>query len=95
MRILERDLDPEQLAIAIQSAERSLLVIAGPGSGKTHLLTHVAAYQVRRSRPAPWRVLCMTFTVEAARQMRTRLASPALEVRSAVVSRWRTSISSA
>jgi superfamily I DNA/RNA helicase len=80
MRILERDLDDEQLAIAAKSADESLLVIAGPGSGKTHLLTHVAAYQVRRSHPATWRVLCLTFTVEAARQMRTRLASPTLEI---------------
>jgi DNA helicase II / ATP-dependent DNA helicase PcrA len=80
MRVLERDLDGEQLGIAIKSAERSLLVIAGPGAGKTHLLTHVAAYQVRRSNPEPWRVLCLTFTVEAARQMRTRLALRSLEV---------------
>jgi superfamily I DNA/RNA helicase len=80
MRVLERELDEEQREIAIKSAEGSLLVIAGPGSGKTHLLTHVAAYQVRRSHPAPWRVLCLTFTVEAARQMRTRLASRSLEV---------------
>lgn len=80
MRILERDLDDEQLAIAMKSVNGSLLVIAGPGSGKTHLLTHVAAYQVRRSHPAEWRVLCLTFTVEAARQMRTRLSSRTLEV---------------
>ncbi|HYK94908.1 MAG TPA: ATP-dependent helicase [Candidatus Dormibacteraeota bacterium] len=80
MRILERDLDNEQLAIAVKSPNHSLLVIAGPGSGKTRLLTHVAAYQVRRSHPATWRVLCLTFTVEAAREMRTRLSSRALEV---------------
>lgn len=80
MRILERDLDEEQLGIAVESAKRSLLVIAGPGSGKTHLLTHVAAFHVRRSHPARWRVLCLTFTVEAARQMRSRLASRSLEI---------------
>lgn len=80
MRILERDLDDEQLGIAGDSASESLLVIAGPGSGKTHLLTHVAAYQVRRSHPAGWRVLCLTFSVEAARQMRDRLAERALAV---------------
>lgn len=79
MRILERDLDDEQLRIA-RDADHSLLVIAGPGSGKTRLLTSLAAYQVRRSHPAPWRVLCLTFSVEAARQMRTRLDSRDLEV---------------
>jgi UvrD/REP helicase N-terminal domain len=79
MRILDRDLDDEQLGIA-RDADHSLLVIAGPGSGKTRLLTSLAAYQVRRSHPAPWRVLCLTFSVEAARQMRTRLDSRDLEV---------------
>lgn len=79
MRILERDLDDEQLEIA-KAADRSLLVVAGPGSGKTHLLTHVAAHQVRRSRPAHWRVLCLTFSVEATKEIRARLADPGLEV---------------
>lgn len=79
MRILQRDLDGEQLAI-VAEADRSLLVVAGPGSGKTRLLTSLAAYVVRRSHPAPWRVLCLTFSVEAARQMRTRLASRDLQV---------------
>lgn len=77
MKILEDCLDPEQLTIAKDSG-RSLLVIAGPGSGKTHLLTHVAAYQVRRSHPANWRVLCLTFSVEAASQMHQRLMDPGL-----------------
>lgn len=80
MRVLTRELDDEQLAIATQSTEQNLLVIAGPGSGKTRLLTNVAAYQVRRSHPSTWRVLCLTFTVEAAREMRTRLAARSLEV---------------
>lgn len=79
MRILERDLDEEQLAI-VAKANRSLLVVAGPGSGKTRLLTSLAAHLIRRSHPAHWRVLCLTFSVEAARQMRTRLSSRDLEV---------------
>lgn len=79
MRILERDLDEEQLAI-VAAADHSLLVVAGPGSGKTRLLTSLAAYLVRRSHPAHWRVLCLTFSVEAARQMKTRLTNRDLEV---------------
>jgi DNA helicase-2/ATP-dependent DNA helicase PcrA len=79
VRILERDLDDEQLEIA-KAADRSLLVVACPGSGKTRLLTSLAAYVVRRSHPANWRVLCLTFSVEAARQMRRRVAQRELEV---------------
>lgn len=89
MKILEEHLSPEQKAIAELSPDRSLLVVAGPGSGKTHLLTHVAAYQVRRSHPASWRVLCLTFGNEAAKEMRTRIRTPHLGVRQP----WRIEIS--
>ncbi len=82
MKILERELNKEQLEIAKAAAEgRSLVVIAGPGTGKTHLLTHVAAHRVRTSHPAPWKVLCLTFSVEATKQLRTRLREPALGIR--------------
>jgi superfamily I DNA/RNA helicase len=80
VRVLERYLSPEQKGIAELSVERNLLVVAGPGSGKTHLLTHVAAYQVRRSHPASWRVLCLTFGKEASKEMRSRLRQPRLEI---------------
>jgi DNA helicase-2/ATP-dependent DNA helicase PcrA len=82
VRVLEAGLDDEQRTIALASDE-SLLVVAGPGSGKTRLLTHVAAYHARRSAPSPWRVLCLTFSVEAARQMRDRLDNPDLQLPSA------------
>jgi DNA helicase-2/ATP-dependent DNA helicase PcrA len=80
VKTLEAFLSPEQQAIARLSSEGNLLVVAGPGSGKTHLLTHVAAYQVRRSHPAPWRVLCLTFSTEATKEMRTRIRDPRLKV---------------
>jgi len=89
VKILEEHLSPEQKAIAELSPDRSLLVVAGPGSGKTHLLTHVAAYQVRRSHPASWRVLCLTFGNEAAKEMRTRIRTPQMGVRQP----WRIEIS--
>jgi DNA helicase-2/ATP-dependent DNA helicase PcrA len=81
VKTLEEFLSPEQQAIATLSSEGNLLVVAGPGSGKTRLLTHVAAYQVRRSHPAPWRVLCLTFSTEATKEMRTRIRDPRLKVR--------------
>jgi Superfamily I DNA and RNA helicases len=78
--ILRANLDPEQLAIATES-DRSLVVLAGPGSGKTRLLTQVAAYQARRTEPANHRVLCLTFSVQATREMQARLAVPGLGFR--------------
>lgn len=80
MRILRDQLDSEQEAIARDSAS-SLLVLAGPGSGKTHLLTNVAAYQVRRTPESRARVLCVTFTVEATNQLRQRLRDRRLGIR--------------
>ena len=79
MEILAAQLDDEQRAIAVDSAG-SRLVLAGPGSGKTRLLTNVAAYQVRTSPAARWRVLCVTFSVEATSEMRRRLSDPMLGV---------------
>lgn len=77
MEILRRNLDEEQRRVA-EASGANLLVLAGPGSGKTRLLTNVAAYQLRLSPGESWRVCCLTFTVEAARQLRTRLRSPDL-----------------
>jgi DNA helicase-2/ATP-dependent DNA helicase PcrA len=79
MKILHEVLDPEQEKIALDSDE-SRLVLAGPGSGKTRLLTNVAAYRVRATPTAKWRVLCITFSVEATNQLRQRLRDPALGV---------------
>ncbi len=80
MRILRDQLDSEQEGIALDSA-RNLLVLAGPGSGKTHLLTNVAAYHIRRTPESRARVLCVTFTVEATNQLRQRLRDRRLGIR--------------
>lgn len=77
MEILRRNLDAEQRRIA-EIAGENLLVLAGPGSGKTRLLTNAAAYRLRLAPSEPWRVCCLTFTVEAARQLRFRIQSPEL-----------------
>jgi DNA helicase-2/ATP-dependent DNA helicase PcrA len=65
-------LDPEQRAAA--QADGPLIIIAGPGTGKTRTLTHRIAHQIaERDVPADG-FLAITFTRRAAEEMRHRLA---------------------
>lgn len=67
-----KKLNSNQLAAA-QWNEGPLMVLAGPGSGKTATLTARVARLVEQNREEAFRILCLTFTRKAAAEMRERL----------------------
>lgn len=65
----------QQQQLAVDTIDGPVMVVAGPGTGKTELLSMRAANILRRTDTLPENILCLTFTESGASSMRERLKS--------------------
>ncbi len=70
--VLDRELNPEQAAAA-KKIDGPMLILAGAGSGKTRCITYKIAHLVSQYNVEPDRILAVTFTNKAAREMKSRI----------------------
>ena len=73
--IVENLKNPDQRAIVADDCEQTnMLVLAGPGSGKTRVLVHRIAYLLRVRRENPRSIIALAYNRHAAVEIRRRLA---------------------
>ena len=58
---------------AVREADGPILIVAGPGSGKTRCLTHKVAYLIKEEKVPPEHILAVTFTNKASNEMKERV----------------------
>jgi DNA helicase-2/ATP-dependent DNA helicase PcrA len=70
---LSLDLLNERQLEAVMHTEGPCMIIAGPGAGKTRVLTTRIAYLIQEKCVDPFRILALTFTNKAANEMKSRI----------------------
>nr|WP_263327081.1 ATP-dependent DNA helicase [Neobacillus sp. Marseille-Q6967] len=70
----KRELNPMQKE-AVRTTDGPVLIIAGPGSGKTHTLVERITYLILEKKVKPEEILTATFTEKAAKELQTRVSN--------------------
>jgi len=72
-RIVDNLANPVQVSVVAAQPDENMLVLAGPGSGKTRVVAHRCAYLLRVKRAQPRSILILCFNRNAANTLRRRL----------------------